>query len=70
MRLTYAAALAQVEGVASGLLERGATPDRPLMILSDNSLDAAVLALGAMHAGIPVAPISPRIRFSPRASGG
>ena len=30
-----------------------------MAILSDNSVDHALLALGAMHAGIPVAPISP-----------
>ncbi len=33
--------------------------DRPVAILSDNSVDHALLALGAMHVGVPVAPISP-----------
>src|SRR6266849_613411 len=33
--------------------------ERPVAILSDNSVDHALLALGAMHVGIPVAPISP-----------
>jgi hypothetical protein len=28
-------------------------------ILSDNGIDHALLALGAMHVGVPVAPISP-----------
>ncbi len=56
---SYAAALAAVEGIASGLLARGARPDRPVMILSDNSVRGALLALGAMHAGIPVSPVSP-----------
>jgi feruloyl-CoA synthase len=57
-RLSYGDALAAVEGIASGLLDRGATPDRPVMILSDNSVASALVGLGAMHAGIPVSPVS------------
>jgi len=57
-RRTYVEALAAVEGIASSLLELGATPARPVMILSDNGVDAALLALGAMHAGVPASPIS------------
>ncbi|HEX2687577.1 MAG TPA: AMP-binding protein [Kofleriaceae bacterium] len=57
-RLPYRDALAAVEGIATSLLDRGATPDRPVMILSDNSIAAALVALGAMHAGVPVAPVS------------
>jgi feruloyl-CoA synthase len=57
--LCYRDALTAVEGIASGLLQRGAAPDRPVMILSDNSISAGLLALGAMHAGVPVAPVSP-----------
>jgi feruloyl-CoA synthase len=58
VRLSYGDALAAVEGIASGLLERGATPARPVMILSDNSIASALVALGAMHAGVPVSPVS------------
>jgi feruloyl-CoA synthase len=63
-RRSYAGALTAVEGIASSLLELGATPARPVMILSDNGVDAALLALGAMHAGVPVAPISPAYSLS------
>jgi feruloyl-CoA synthase len=35
------------------------TPDRPVMILSDNGIENGLLQLGAMYAGIPVAPTSP-----------
>jgi feruloyl-CoA synthase len=58
VRVPYGEALAAVEGVATSLLERGATPDRPVMILPDNSIATAILSLGAMHAGVPVAPVS------------
>jgi len=57
-RLTYGDALAAVEGVASSLLDRGGAADRPVMILSDNSIASALIALGAMHAGVPAAPVS------------
>jgi feruloyl-CoA synthase len=33
--------------------------ERPVAILSDNSVDNALLLFGAMHVGIPVVPISP-----------
>ena len=57
--LTYGHALYAVEGIASSLLDRGAALDRPVMILSDNSIAAALIGLGAMHAGVPIAPVSP-----------
>jgi feruloyl-CoA synthase len=58
VRTTYAGALASVERIGSALLARGATPDRPVMILSDSGVSAALLTLGAMHAGIPVSQVS------------
>src|SRR5215216_268927 len=35
------------------------SPDRPLVILSGNDIEHALLGLAAMHVGIPYAPISP-----------
>jgi len=57
--LNYRAALAKAESLGEALLARGLGPERPLMILSGNGIDHALLTLGAMLAGIPVAPISP-----------
>jgi feruloyl-CoA synthase len=57
--LTYAHTLQQVRAIAAGLLQRGLSPERPIAILSGNSIDHALLALGAMYAGIPYASISP-----------
>jgi feruloyl-CoA synthase len=56
--ITYAEALDAVRRIGESLLTRGLTPSTPVAILSDNSINHALLALGAMHAGIPVAPIS------------
>jgi feruloyl-CoA synthase len=58
-RVSYAAALAAVEGIASALLERGLSPERPVLLLSDNGVDHALLQLAALHVGIPAVPISP-----------
>src|SRR3954471_13466297 len=57
--LTYQDALRQVRSIAAWILAQGLTAQRPLVVLSDNSIDHALLALGAMHAGVPVAAISP-----------
>ena len=57
--LTYREAYGSVRRIAQALLERGLNAHKPVAILSDNSIDHALLALGAMHVGIPAAPISP-----------
>jgi feruloyl-CoA synthase len=48
-----------VDALAQALLDRGLGPDRPLLILSANSIDQAMLTLAAMCIGAPVAPVSP-----------
>ncbi|MEM9463013.1 MAG: feruloyl-CoA synthase [Myxococcota bacterium] len=56
--LTYGEAWAQVPRLGSALLARGASPTRPVALLSDNSRAHALLQLAAMHVGVPAAPIS------------
>jgi feruloyl-CoA synthase len=57
--VTYKDALRRVRSVAAWVLAQGLSAKRPLVILSDNSIDHALFALGAMHAGVPAAAISP-----------
>jgi len=57
--LSYSQALRQVRAVASWILANQLSADRPLAVLSDNSIDHALLSLAAMHVGVPVAAISP-----------
>ena len=57
--MTYSEALRQVRSAASWILAQGLSAQRPLVILSDNSVDHALFALAAMHAGVPAAAISP-----------
>ncbi|HEY0190932.1 MAG TPA: AMP-binding protein [Kofleriaceae bacterium] len=57
-RVAYAEALRRVQAIAAWLVARGAQASRPVMILSDNSVATALVLLGAMHAGVPVSPVS------------
>jgi feruloyl-CoA synthase len=57
--ITYAETLKRVQRIAGALLRSGLSPDNPLMILSGNSIEHALLALSAMYVGIPYAPIAP-----------
>jgi feruloyl-CoA synthase len=57
-KLTYAAARPIVDALAAGLIERGLSAERPVMILSANSIEHALLTLAGHTAGVPVAPIS------------
>src|SRR6201995_1897012 len=54
----YGNAVAAADSIGQALLDRGLGPDRPLLILSANSVDHLLVTLGAMTAGIPVAPAS------------
>jgi feruloyl-CoA synthase len=58
-KLTYAEAREAARRIAQGLIERGLSVERPVAILSGNSVDHALVGLGAMIAGVPYAPISP-----------
>ncbi|GAB4181315.1 MAG: feruloyl-CoA synthase [Rhodocyclaceae bacterium] len=57
-RVSYAQALASVRAIGQALLERRLSMERPLAVLSDNGVDHALMALAAMHVGVPVAPVS------------
>jgi len=58
-RVTYGQALQSARAIGAGLLSRGLSVEHPIAILSDNSINHALLTLGALHVGVPVAPISP-----------
>lgn len=58
-KLSYREAYGAARRIGQALLERGLNAERPVAILSDNGIEHALLALGAMHVGIPAAPISP-----------
>ena len=55
---SYGDAAAAAEAIGQALLDRGLGPDRPLLVLSGNSVNHLLLTLGALTAGVPVAPVS------------
>lgn len=57
--LTYAQLLTASRRIASALLTRDLSAERPLVILSGNSIDHALMAFGALYAGVPFCPVSP-----------
>ena len=58
-RLSWRDLWQQVRAVAAALLDMGLGQTRPLMLLSGNSIEQAVVLLAAEYAGIPTAPVSP-----------
>jgi feruloyl-CoA synthase len=58
-QITYAQLLDCSRRIASALLSRGLSAERPIVILSGNSVDHALIAFGALYAGIPFCPASP-----------
>jgi feruloyl-CoA synthase len=57
--ITYAETLERVRRIGAALLRRDVSADRPIVILSGNDLEHALLGLAANYVGIPYAPISP-----------
>ena len=63
-KLTYAQTLMRVQRIAEGLLDRNLSAERPIAILSGNSIEHLLLAFGAIWAGIPYCPVSPSYSLS------
>ena len=59
VRISYAEARAKAKSIGAALLALGLGPDRPLLILSENSLEHALLGAACFYTGIPYAPLSP-----------
>lgn len=57
--VTYQQMLERVRRIAAGLLTRDLSAERPIAILSGNSIEHLTLAFAAMWAGIPYCPVSP-----------
>jgi feruloyl-CoA synthase len=63
-RVTYREAWEQTAAIATWLIRKGFGPGRPgVMILSENSIEHALLTFGALRAGAPVLPVSPTFSF-------
>jgi feruloyl-CoA synthase len=57
--VSYAQALQAARHIGQGLLNRGLSADRPILILSENDLEHALLAMACQYVGVPYSPVSP-----------
>lgn len=56
--ISYAQMLAAARSIAQALIERKLSAERPVIILSENDLDHAMLAMGCLYAGVPYCSVS------------
>jgi feruloyl-CoA synthase len=66
---TYAATLQKVRAIAASLLGRGMDAGTPIMVLSGNGVDHALLTLAAQYAGIPLVPLAEQYALTRAAHG-
>ena len=58
-KVSYSEMLGVVEALGQAFIDRRMTVERPLMVLSENSIDLAMMTLASMYVGVPVVPVSP-----------
>ena len=59
VRVSYGAALSRVKSIANWLLGQNLSAERPVMVLSDNGIEHALLMLACLHVGVPHCAVSP-----------
>jgi len=57
-RVSFAEALTAARSIGQALLNHGASVERPLAILSENSIEHALMALGALYVAVPYCSVS------------
>lgn len=68
-RLSYAQALTKINALSQWLLNQNLPAEHPLLILSENSINQALLQFAAMQIGVPVMPVSPAYSLMSEACG-
>jgi feruloyl-CoA synthase len=58
VKISYAEAWDKAQRIGQALLDRGLGVDKPVAILSENSLEHALLAIGCMTVGVPYCSVS------------
>ncbi len=67
--VSYAEALAMLRAIGGSLIERGLTAETPILVISGNSVDHALLALAAQYVGVPTVPVAEQYSLIPQARG-
>lgn len=57
--LTYSETLIKVKSIAQALLQRNVSAEYPVAVLSENSIEHALIGLAALHIGVPYSSIAP-----------
>jgi feruloyl-CoA synthase len=65
--VTYSQALDMVRSIAGNLLSRDLGPDKPILIISGNSIDHGLLSLAAQYVGVPTVPVAEQYSLIPAA---
>ncbi|HEX8358263.1 MAG TPA: feruloyl-CoA synthase [Segetibacter sp.] len=65
--LTYSETFAKVQSIAQALLNKNVSPQKPIAILSENTIEHALIMLAALHTGIPSSSVAPA--YSLRSAG-
>ena len=65
----YQDVLEMVRALAAGLIARGFGSERPILIMSGNGVDHALLSFAAQYAGIPTAPLAEQYSLIEEAHG-
>ena len=65
-RVSFATFADRSRRIGGGLRALGASETRPVMILSGNGIDHAMVSFGALRAGIPVVPVSAKTGLAAR----
>ena len=58
-KITFKEFFATVQNISQYLINEGLSHDRPITLLSGNSIEHALLTFAALHIGVPIAPVSP-----------
>lgn len=56
--ISYGQMYGRARAIGQYLLDLGCGPGKPVVSIAENSIQAACLALGAIYAGVPIAPLS------------
>lgn len=67
--VTFAESLHAVRAIATALAGRGLGADTPIVILSGNSINHALLSFGAQYAGVPTVPLAEQYSLITEAHG-
>lgn len=67
--VSYREARDTARAIAVGLLDIGVGPDRPVMVITGNSVAHGLLALACQYAGAPIVPVAEQYAAIPAARG-